>query len=172
MQIYPPDHQRSECADLTGSRGNRSRFVRLFTGWRRSDSGTSAVEFAFIAPMLFFGLLSMVDLGLAINERMTIDHVLRAGAQRAIADPGAADVLNVVNTTAAKSFSSSKTPLSVTVQRFCACPESTGTAVACSTSCQGPKPTFIYYRLSGLKTYKGMLLPAITAKPAVQVQIR
>jgi Flp pilus assembly protein TadG len=55
---------------------------RLLSRVRRlGEDGVSAVEFALIAPILFLSLLAMVDVGFAIHERMTIDHVLRAGAQ-------------------------------------------------------------------------------------------
>lgn len=165
--------------DADAARPRDQGIGKLFAAWWRRDDGVSAVEFAFIAPALFFGLVTTVDLGLALNERMTIDHVLRAGAQRAMADPGASAVLDVLNATAEKNFTLATNnvppvpnPLAVSVNKFCACPESTGVAVACSTICAGPKPTHIYYRLSGQKTYLGMIIPPITARPSVQVQVR
>jgi pilus assembly protein CpaE len=48
---------------------------------KRSEAGVSAIEFALVAPVLALGLVAMADIGLALYERMTIDHVLRAGAQ-------------------------------------------------------------------------------------------
>jgi pilus assembly protein CpaE len=144
--------------------------------WCRSETGVSAVEFALFAPILFFALVAAVDVGLAEYERMTIDHILRAGAQSAMVDQGQAQVLNVVQNTATKNFALSPTvsagALMVSVSRFCACPESTGAATACSTTCAGSAPTFIYYRLSGTKIHAGMILPAITLSPSVQVQAR
>lgn len=138
---------------------------------RRGEDGVSAVEFALFAPILFFGLLATVDLGLAIYERMTIDHVLRAGAQAAMADPGKPGVLTVLNTTAAKNFPGADAPV-FTVDRDCACPEAKGTVVACSTTCSGPTSTFIYYHLSGAKDYQGMIIPKIALGPKMQVQVR
>ena len=44
----------------------------------RSEDGVSAVEFALFAPILFFGLLSAVDIGFALHERMTIDHAAKS----------------------------------------------------------------------------------------------
>jgi pilus assembly protein CpaE len=151
----------------------------MLVSWWRGGEGASAVEFALIAPMLIIGLVTMVDVGLAANERMTIDHVLRSGAQRAMADPGAGAVLNVLKDTATRNFTlppdgAPQPPhtLSLSAVRFCACPEDTGAAVACSTICSGPKPTFIYYRLLGAKTYKGMIIPSVTSSISMQVQIR
>lgn len=146
--------------------------------WRRSQDGVSAVEFALFAPVLCFALVAAVDVGLAEYERMTIDHVLRAGAQTAMADPGQAQVLNVVQNTASKNFTVSTQAtisadaLKVDVERFCACPDSTGTAVDCSTTCASSAPPFIYYRMSGTKLHGGMIMPAISLGGSVQVQVR
>jgi pilus assembly protein CpaE len=130
------------------------------------------------APVLFFALVAAVDLGLAEYERMTIDHILRAGAQSAMVDQGQAQVLKVLQNTASKNFTvSTQTLISadelkVDVVRFCACPDSTSVAVACLTTCTGSKPTFIYYRMSGAKLHNGMFVTGMTLNPSVQVQVR
>lgn len=151
---------------------------RWFRECCRADDGASAVEFALFAPILFFSLLGTADLGLALYERMTIDHVLRAGAESAMADQGEPRILHVLETTAAKNFSlssqtgSSESSLTLSASRYCACPESPGTVVACSTTCPGDEPTQISYRLAGKKTYNGMIIPAINFGPSLEVQIR
>ena len=151
----------------------------MLAGWRRNQDGTSAVEFALIAPMLIFGLLSMVDLGLAVNERMTIGHILRAAAQTAMTDPGESTVLDFLNTTAETHFTLASNnfppvsdPLTVSVTRFCACPESPAAAVTCTTTCDADEPTYVFYRLSAEKTYDGIFMPQIDAEPSIQVQVR
>ena len=144
--------------------------------WCRSETGVSAVEFALFAPILFFALVAAVDVGLAEYERMTIDHVLRAGAQSAVVDQGQVQVLKVVQNTASKNFVLSNTvspdALTVSVNRFCACPENASTAIACPTTCAGSAPTFIYYTLRGTKIHNGMIMPAVTLSPSVEVQTR
>lgn len=151
----------------------------ILASWRADERGTSAVEFALIAPMMFFGLLSMVDLGLAVSERMSIDHVLRSAAQTALTDPGESVVLEFLNTTAENGFTLSTNnipavsdPLTVSVLRFCACPESPAAAVSCTTACDQNEPTYIFYRLSAEKDYDGVILPVISAQPSIQVQVR
>ena len=151
--------------------------LRTWLGkWRRSEAGVSAVEFALFAPILFFALVAAVDVGLAEYERMTIDHVLRAGAQSAVVDQGQVQVLKVVQNTASKNFVLSNTvspdALTVSVNRFCACPENASTAIACPATCAGSAPTFIYYTLRGTKIHNGMIMPAVTLSPSVQVQAR
>jgi Flp pilus assembly protein TadG len=146
--------------------------------WCRGEEGVSAVEFAFFAPVLFFLLIATVDIGLAAYERMTIDQALRAGAQSAMANQDEDTILHVLEMTAAKNFTVSTDTASagddvliVSVDRLCTCPASS-TVVTCSTICSGTVPTFVYYRLSATKTYKGMVLPAINFSPSVLVQIR
>ncbi|RWB51821.1 AAA family ATPase [Mesorhizobium sp.] len=184
---------------VSGQRDNRSsrKFgLRALLGWfkrrRRNDllgrktrelvaseAGVSAVEFALIAPVLVFALVAMADVGLALYERMTIDHVLRAGAQAAMSDPGEAKVLNVLQST----LSQSATPSGVAfdmVKRYCACPEkadvSPDTAPPCSTTCAASAPPYTFYRMAASKTYNAMslpdVLPSFRLSSSIQVQIR
>lgn len=109
---------------------------------------------------------------------MTIDHSLRAAAQSAMTDPGVSAVKKVLLNTASKNFTlsdhtnPSTDALNVSVDRFCACRDSPSVPVECSTTCTGLTPTFIYYRLSGVKTYSGMIMPSMALNSSVQVQIR
>lgn len=160
----------------------------LLRAWFRGDDGVSAVEFALFAPILFFALLATADLGLALYQRMTIDHVLRAAAQGAMADRGEASVLQVLESTATKNFTlASETStagdgtLALSAERYFACPEDPGTAVASSTICSGNASPYIYYRLSGSKSYDGLFLPISVGQfslgsfrltSSAQVQIR
>ncbi len=165
------------CAIERAVPGRSARIGRI-VGWWRCDRGVAAVEFALLAPILAFMLLAGVDMGLAVSERMALDHALRAGAQEAMNDPGEPRVLELMRKTAESNFtlddgsSADSTPLALSVTRFCACPDNVGFAVACSTICPGSKPTFIYYRMSGEKSYSGWIMPVFGFAPAVQVQIR
>lgn len=160
------------------SRENHS-LIRLPGGLWSDERGLSAVEFALLAPLLLLGLLATADLGLAQSRRMSIDHVLRAGAQSAIADPGEASVLRVATSTATPDFSLATDPavpgpgeLSLAINRLAACPEQIDTAVAVSTTCAGGQPTVIYYALSAKMTYAGLILPDLQLSSALQVRVR
>lgn len=139
------------------------------------EDGVSAVEFALITPVLFIALLSMVDVGFAIYERMTIDYVLRAGAQAAMDDPGKEKVLEVLTATAAKNFSAANGLPAFKVNEsnhpWCECPENVGVYVACTTNCAGSTATSIYYNIDGTKTYDGIFL-SIDLAPSMRVQVR
>lgn len=162
-----------------GPKGEKPRGWRAARSFAQADEGVSAVEFALLAPMLIFGLLATVDLGLAFSESMTIDHVLRAGAQSATEDIGVAAVDRVLRTTAMKNFPLAATAaagddasLALSVRRFCSCSEEPAAAVACLTTCAHDTPTQIFYDLSGEKTYSGLILPRFPQSKALQVQVR
>lgn len=152
-----------------GLRNGRTERARAgLAALLRHESGVSATEFALFAPIMVFGLLMMVDVGLAAYQRMTVDHVLRAGAQSAMVDPGTSNVLKVLEIAAAENPSIG----TFTVDRYCVCSNNPGVKVACSTVCAGSTPTLAYYKLSASSTYAGMIIPEMTFKPEVQVQVR
>jgi pilus assembly protein CpaE len=131
------------------------------------QGGLSAVEFALLAPTFIFGLLMTADVGLAVSQRMSMDHTLRAGAQFAMADPGADKVLAALQATASNSPS-----MTLAAERYCVCPNDLTAKVSCSTICPGTVPTRAYYTLSASRTYAGMFLPSIKFTPEIQVQVR
>lgn len=157
---------------------NRFSFRALARKFRRDDKGVAAMEFGLIAPILFFGLLSAIDIGLAVNERMEVNHVLRAGATAAINKSDEDVVLAIMAATASQNMTASTdgqgaaSDLSLTVNQYCACPDATEVEVTCSTICTGDVPTYVYYQLDGSKTYTGMLIPNISFAPSLRVQIR
>ena len=173
-------------ATTAARRGGRRRFgatAGMLRAWmvaaRRAESGVAALEFALFAPVLFFGLVATADVGLALYERMTLDHALRAGAQSAMGDPGKDAVLGVLSATAAKNFPPASpdaaalpSQLVLSVDRYCTCSGDTATAVACSTTCPGTASTYIYYRLAAAITRDSMILPDISFSPSLQVQVQ
>ncbi|QRM27646.1 TadE/TadG family type IV pilus assembly protein [Microvirga sp. VF16] len=145
-----------------------------------NERGLSAIEFALIVPLFVIGFVMTADIGLAAHQRMTIDHVLRAGAQSAMMDPGASTVQTVLETVAGDTFaigsstpSGGKPPLTFTIERYCVCPSNQGAKVLCSTICTGTAPaTLAFYSLSGSSTYTGMLIPNLRFSPTLEVEVR
>lgn len=155
--------------------GRLSVASTVFRRWVGCQRGVAALEFGLCAPALGLCLLATVDFSRGISERMQIDHILRAGAQSAMSDPGAALVHDVMWSAAAGRYAETDTSadrLTLTAARFCACPEDIGTAVGCSTQCSAGKPTFTYYRMTAHKAYTGALIPTVTFDRALQVQVR
>ena len=151
------------------------RAARLLARFGRDQSGIAAIEFAALAPVLVFMVLGALDLTGALTERMAIGHVLRAGAQVAMTDPGPTAVQGTM-TTVARDFTLGTTPgprtLVLTSQKRCACPGVPETEVACTTICTGSQPTTISYRLRAEKRYNANLLPDMRFVSELEVQIR
>lgn len=151
------------------SRGGRAAaYLRRLV---REEHGVSAIEFALLAPVLFFAVAAMLDLGLALYDRMTMDRLLRGGAQAAMSDPGAAAVRAVVEASAEDDFAPGA-EFTLTVERYCACPVDTGVAVVCTSPCADGSAPGIFYRLEGAREYPGMILPAMGLEAEAKVQIR
>ncbi|HUF57609.1 MAG TPA: TadE/TadG family type IV pilus assembly protein [Thermohalobaculum sp.] len=148
--------------------GGTAACLRRFV---RDEHGVSAIEFALLAPFLFFAAAATLDLGLALYERMTMDRLLRGGAQAAMSDPGAAAVRTVVEASAEDDFAPG-VEFTLTVERYCACPADTGVAVVCTNPCADGGAPGIFYRLEGAREYPGMVLPAMALEAEAKVQIR
>lgn len=156
------------------------RISRLARRAGRDSSGSSAIEFGLLAPVLALGFLSMVDVGFALWERISIDSVLRAGAQAAMTDPGADDLEAMLSTIASDQFtvstsggSLSSTTLLLEAERFCACPESMSTEVNCTTpSCTGGAAAYVYYRIEAAKNSRSTFLPTFPLRSQAVVQIQ
>ena len=167
---------------------NRNGCLSRLRTLLRCEGGVSAVEFALFAPILFFGLLATVDLGLALYQRMTIDHVLRAGGQSAMEDPREDHVENVMATIAERNFPADENGLAglePRAVRYFACPGKTGFAdrddsLTGTSVCEDDKHTLLFYHLSAAKSYDGLFVPITLGgytldfglASAIQVQIR
>lgn len=49
----------------------------------RTERGQTLIEFAFIAPLIFIFLFTIVDFGIALDRRITLQHAMREGARAA-----------------------------------------------------------------------------------------
>jgi pilus assembly protein CpaE len=162
--------------------GCRSIGINVLRALRWDERGAAALELSLLAPVLGAVLLLTVDVGLAVNSRMSIDHVMRVGAETAMADPGESTVQKVLEQAADQNFgtvvdlayagsmSVDSAGVYVGASRFCACPESRAVAIACTATCSGKAP-LAFYRLEARKTYSGILLSGIEMDTALQVQV-
>jgi len=46
-----------------------------------SERGQTIVEFALMAPVIFLLLFGIIDFGMALNHRITLEHAVREGAR-------------------------------------------------------------------------------------------
>lgn len=137
---------------------------------RGRTSGSATVEFAIIAPVLIMAVLSTADVGFAIHQSFEIDQALRNGAEMALSDPGEANVeavLSAVDTTGGGQIMTKWI-----VDRYHACPTSPGVKSKEPMNCADDRPTAIFYDISGVRAYPGILLPARDLTRSASVQVR
>ncbi|PZX13119.1 pilus assembly protein CpaE [Palleronia aestuarii] len=157
-----------------------SRLLRpVFAGagrrFRGDERGVSAVEFALLAPMIFFGLLSMTDIAFALRERMWVDQILRSGGQPAMRGLEPADVeetMERATCTSAETYPDcAAIPLmTFSADRYCICPTTEEVDASCTATC-AVRP-MRYYEISATKSYDGIFLPQFDFAPTVLVEAR
>jgi len=132
-------------------------------------SGTSGIEFALVAPVLILGVLATADVGFSIHESFRIDQVLRNGAEAALTDPGESRVEAVL---AAVGASGGQGSTLWDVDRYHICPESPGARMNAPIPCANNQPTAIFYQITGVRAYSGILLPPRDLTRSASIQVR
>lgn len=54
----------------------------------RGQSGTAAVEFALVLPIVLAIVLALVQVGLLVRDRLLVESAVRSGARTAAIEPG------------------------------------------------------------------------------------
>lgn len=145
----------------------------------RGRAGSSAIEFAIAAPMLLLSLITVTDIGLAMQERMNLDQSVRAGAEFAMNNVSDVETIKeMVRASATGSYGQSRndvvsnTPTVTVPPAYCECPEARGTAVACGALCAGDIPPSIFYDISATRLYDAIFVPDFTLATQITVQVR
>ena len=159
------------CLDLVCGKGRKAR------AFLRDDAGVSAIEFGLVAPLIFFSLLAMTDVGFAIRDRILLDHVLRSGAQAALRDSGEVAVLETLKETVCKDNEIYENCAYLTrvsfvpaPDRYCLCPTTLELDTTCSGTCAVKPQKF--YKLSATKSYTGIFLPKMNFAPSVLIEVQ
>ena len=143
----------------------------------RKDDGAAAIEFGLLGSVLFLSVVAMADVGLAVSERIAMDHTVRSGAQHAMADLGESNVRTTIILAAeAQAFpicaGQNPAPGSFcpSVAVSCFCPNNS------STSCENPSECPVTYQkiynLSATMKRESMLLPDMNFNVSLRVQTR
>ncbi len=61
-----------------------------------SPRGQTLIEFAFVAPLMFIFLFAIVDFGIALDRRITLQHAVREGARKGAVTN---DITAIIDTT-------------------------------------------------------------------------
>jgi Flp pilus assembly protein TadG len=151
----------------------------LFRSFRKGRDGSSAVEFAIAAPMLIISLITVTDIGLAMQQRMNLDQSVRAGAEFAMNNVSDVETIKeMVKSAATGSYGqarndvTSNTPTVTVPAAYCECPDARGTAVACDTLCTGDVPPSIFYDITATRRYDAIFIPDFTLASQMTVQVR
>ncbi len=156
---------------------------RMFPGARRDgrarfgrdESGVSAIEFGLVAPLIFFSLLSMVDVGFALNERMYVDQLLRSAGQPAMRDEGETRVEETLKRASCETGETypvcgNISEVTVAADRYCVCPITGVKDSSCTATCT-VQPQ-IFYEVAAMKSYDGIFLPQFNFAPSILVEVR
>jgi TadE-like protein len=65
--------------------------VHIKQPWR-SSKGQNVVEFALLAPIVFIFLFAIIDFGVYLNQRTSVEHAVREGARYAAVHVGCTDI--------------------------------------------------------------------------------
>ena len=132
---------------------------------RGCDAGLSAIEFAFLAPVLIGGLLLMVDVGIAVGTRMEMDRNVRAGAQAAMSLNNSTSSIEAIMLASTEEAAE----LGVTAALACIC---AGTAADCTTSCGSGEAPSVFIDVTATRDYSGLVLSGLQLASHSRVQIR
>jgi Flp pilus assembly protein TadG len=107
----------------------------------RARAGTAAVEFALVAPMLFFLVLGMCQFGITVNQYLTLTNAVRSGARQLSMGRGDAtprpDAVNLIYASAPNLTQASITITTSVNGTACA------TDAACETALAAGLPTTV-----------------------------
>ena len=109
------------------------RFENLFR--RRRESGTAAIEFGLLIPILLILLIGTVEVGRAMYQAMQVNNAVEAGMLYAAKngfDAGGIAAA-VVNATGTQGITATPTPT-----LFCGCPNASGVSI--KMLCDPPPP--------------------------------
>jgi Flp pilus assembly protein TadG len=121
-------------------------------GWR---AGSSAVEFALVAPFIIVMLVGTVDYGYASFQRMAAQHGAQVGAERAALTGFNVDAISTAVQSASSAAQISATPAPV---QSCGCASGTTfTAGTCGTACPDGTKSGTYVTVSAQVVYNTLL---------------
>lgn len=141
----------------------------------RDKTGSAAVEFALIAPLLAGALVGMVDLGIGLYEKMEVANAAQAGAQYAVAKGYNSSAIETAVTSASSLSAISATPAPA---ESCGCSNGTSlVAASCGSTCASGAVAGTYVTVSAqaqystIFSYPGLASPmTLSAQAVVRIQ--
>jgi Flp pilus assembly protein TadG len=130
--------------------------VRERGQFRSNESGVAAVEFGFVAAMLCFLLVGLIDFGMGYWKKIQVGNAARAGAEYAMTHGWNQTAITTAVTSATGLSSISATPAPT---QACGCPSASSGIVAasCGASCAGGGTAGTYITVNASATYSTLL---------------
>lgn len=144
-------------------------FIRSFV---RSQRGSSAVELAFILPMILALTLGAFDFGLGYFEKVKLAAAARAGVQYAMHNNFSTDEQTrlAVEQSVRDDAGDDGGALTVAANYFCECDD--GTAIVCTDSCPGNVRPFTFVRVSVQTLYEPLFnYPGVPETITIREQV-
>ena len=116
-------------------------------------------------PFLIAGLVVMLDIGLAVNERMELDRNVRAGVHAVMARVTEPDDIE----SAIEASAGGSSGITIDVSKVCSCGN---TVTACTNWCSGSTPPSVVINIKATKPQTGFMLPELTLESESHVQLR
>ncbi|MFH5925642.1 TadE/TadG family type IV pilus assembly protein [Roseomonas xinghualingensis] len=147
-----------------------NRITKLLVRCRR---GVSALEFAFVAPILALLVMGGIDLGNAVQQTLRLEAAARAGAQYAFSRPDDANGITAAIRANLQGWSDITIPLPAKV---CRCPN--GNTVPCQGSSCGNDVPAIYVSVRVTRPFtastpiSAAVIPPTTLRGHVELRLR
>jgi Flp pilus assembly protein TadG len=144
------------------AKASSGRAARLKLWWE-DRSGSEAIEFAILAPLLLVMLVGLVELGMSIRQQMEAQDSAAAGALYAAGNGWNTVAIQTAVTSAKPGSGVTATPAPV---QACGCPGATTvTPAACGTTCGDGAAARSYVTVSA-SVARQSFLPSTLPLPA------
>src|SRR5258705_6620099 len=134
---------------MTGEESMTRTLRYLLTKFRRDTSGTSAIEFAIISPVLIACVVALSDVNSVQFQAANMQTAVRAGIQYAL--KGGTDA-PTMQTQADAAWTNKPSGGTLTATKVCQC---AGVAHACDTLCADNSQALIYMTATATATIGG-----------------
>jgi Flp pilus assembly protein TadG len=139
--------------DLTSIASLAARVRALPLALGRDQRGVSAIEFAFVAPLLVALFVCIADLGMGIYTNTQLANAAQYGTAYAVQNG-----YNSANIVTAVRSETSLSNVTVSSSQFCGCPGSSGiTQTACSATCSDGLSPGTFTQIAAAKDYSTIL---------------
>jgi Flp pilus assembly protein TadG len=145
-----------------------ARACRRLAAFFDAREGNAVVEFSIAAPVLAVIFVPLIDIGMAVYQKMQVQDAAQAGAQYAMAHGW--------NSSSIQAAVTSATALSVTASpepsKSCGCPDgSSVSAAACGSTCSDGQKAGTYVTVGAQVTYTPLLpYPAMGTSVTLSAQ--